>query len=283
MFPSEVGKMKKRDNKKIFNKILSDIKSVKIQGARNIAKAALYAYSINPGKNSIKKLMFARPTEPMLVNVLRKAEKQPYEKVLNHFDEAQKKINENVLKIINDGDVIFTHCHSTNVVNALIYAKKMGKKFQVYNTETRPLFQGRKTANDLRKAGIKVTMFIDSALGIALEKENPNDEIYSNKVFIGADALLNSGIINKIGSGLIAKIAKLEKIPVCIIADSWKYSSKKIQIEQRNLNEIWNKAPNGIKIKNPAFEFVPKRYISKIISELGTLNYDDFLKKIKLQ
>ena len=79
------------------------------------------------------------------------------------------------------------------------------------------------------------------------------------------------------------KIAKLEKIPVCIIADSWKYSSKKIQIEQRNLNEIWNKAPNGIKIKNPAFEFVPKRYISKIISELGTLNYDDFLKKIKLQ
>lgn len=271
----------KRGNEKKFNQILQDIKSVKIQGARNVARAALYAYSLTPTASAKEKLINARETEPMLVNVLKKAEKEHYEKILEHFGDAQNKINKNIFKLIKNGDVIFTHCHSTNVSLALIYAKKHGKKFEVYNTETRPLFQGRRTAKELRKAGIKVTMFIDSALNVAIEKENRNDKIYSNKVFIGADALLKNGIINKIGSNLIAKIAKMEKVPVYIVADSWKFSSKNVPIEQRKLNEVWNRAPKNIRIKNPAFEFVPKKYISKIISEHGTQNYGDFVRKMK--
>ena len=45
------------DKRKIFNKISKDIKEIKIQGARNIARKALYAYSLIPTENSIKKLM----------------------------------------------------------------------------------------------------------------------------------------------------------------------------------------------------------------------------------
>ena len=273
----------KKNNEKKFNEILEDIKSVKIQGARNIAKAALYAYHLNPGKKSRERLINARKTEPMLVNVLKKSEKESYKKILTHFDKAQEKINKNVFKIIKNNDVIFTHCHSTNVSNALIYSKKKGKKFEVYNTETRPLFQGRRTAKELRKAGIKVTMFIDSALSIAIEKENRKDKVYSDKIVLGADALLKNGIINKIGSNLIAKIAKMEKIPVYIIADSWKFTNKNVQIEQRSLNEVWSRAPKNIRIKNPAFEFVPKKYITKIISEHGILSYGDFVRKMKSQ
>ena len=163
--------------KREFNKILKDIKEIKIQGARNIAKAALNAYRLIPTKESEKKLLSSRPTEPMMKNVLYFAEKKiPYKKILNHFDYAQEKINKAVFKLIRNGDVIFTHCHSTNVVNALIYAKKKGKKFEVYNTETRPLYQGRKTAEELKKSGIKITMFVDSAIKIALTKEQDKEE-----------------------------------------------------------------------------------------------------------
>jgi ribose 1,5-bisphosphate isomerase len=255
------------DNKKRFDKISNDIKSVKIQGARNIAKAAFHAYSLIPEKNSIKKLLSLRPTEPMLQKVLSLVGKIPDKKILEHFDSAQSQINKNVLKLIKNNDKIFTHCHSTNVVNALIFAKKSWAKFEIYNTETRPLFQGRKTADELRKAGIKVTMFIDSAAAIAIEKENKKDKIFVNKIFLGADALLTNGIINKIGSGLISELAHNHKIPVYIIADSWKFSKKKVPIENRSLNEIWNRAPKNIKIKNPAFEFVPEKYISGIVTE----------------
>jgi len=266
-------------NKKRFNKILGNIKSIKIQGARNIAKAALYAYSLNPTKSSKEKLMKARPTEPMLVNVLNKIEKIPYKKIISHFKEAQDEINKNVFKIIKSGDVIFTHCHSTNVVQALIYAKKHKKKFEVYNTETRPLFQGRKTAKELKKAGIKVTMFADSAIDIALEKKQ--DTMKTDIVLLGADAILKDGVINKVGSGMIAELAKINKISLYIIADSWKYSSRNVKIEERDFHEMWKRVPNHIKIRNPAFEKINKNYIKSIVSELGILSYDNFLRKVR--
>jgi ribose 1,5-bisphosphate isomerase len=269
------------DKKRRFNKIIKDIKEVKIQGARSIAKAALKAYSLIPTKQSKKKLISARPTEPMLQNVINNIDGKKYEELLKHFDDAQDKINNYALKLIKKGDVIFTHCRSTNVVNALIYARKKGKKFEVYNTETRPLFQGRKTASELRKTGIKVTMFVDSALGVALSKEQGTKK--ADKVFLGSDALTKKGVINKIGSEVIAQIAKNNKIPVYIVADSWKYTSKIPPMEQRGLKEIWDRAPKNIKTKNPAFEFVPKKYIKAIVSELGVLSYDKFLKKVKKQ
>ena len=101
-----------------------------------------------------------------------------------------------------------------------------------------------------------------------------------SKIFIGADALVKQGIINKIGSETLAILAKKQKIPFYIIADSWKFSKAKIPIENRKLNEVWDKAPKKIKIKNPAFEFVPKKYIAGIVTEFGLMNYSQFLKKV---
>ncbi len=271
-----------RENVRKINKIINDIKKVKIQGARNITKAAVKAYFIFPSKKTKQMLLASRPTEPMMGNVLDLAESGiSKEKILEHFEESQKKINFSTIKLIKNNDTIFTHCHSTNVINALIYAKKREKKFKVYNTETRPLFQGRKTAKELKEAGIKVTMFIDSAIALAIEKESKKDKIYANKIFLGADALTKNGIINKIGSKMVAELAHLHKIPLYIIADSWKFTKQKVPIEHRSLNEVWDKAPKNIKIKNPAFEFVPKKYIEGIVSEFGILSYDQFLKRFK--
>jgi ribose 1,5-bisphosphate isomerase len=262
-----------------FNCIVNNIKSIKIQGARNIAKSALEAYFIIPSKSSKKILLNSRPTEPMMKYVLDMAESGiSKSKILEHFDYAQNKINEFVFKLIKNNSVIFTHCHSTNVVNSLIYSKKKGKKFEVYNTETSPLFQGRKTAIELMKSGINVTLLIDSALDDALSGKQGMKK--PNIILIGADALLNNGVINKIGSELIAKIAKQNKIPVYIIADSWKFTKNKINLEQRNINEVWDNAPKKIKIRNPAFEFVDKKYISGIISEYGIMKYNLFVNKI---
>ncbi|PJE81063.1 hypothetical protein COU58_04465 [Candidatus Pacearchaeota archaeon CG10_big_fil_rev_8_21_14_0_10_32_42] len=276
--------MKKRGlskERKIFNKISKDIKEIKIQGARNIAKKALYAYSLVPTESSIEKLISLRPTEPMLVNVLKKVKTQPSTKITLHFDEAQQKINKIVLELIKNGDIIYTHCHSTNVTGALIYAKKNGKKFEVYNTETRPLFQGRKTAVELRKEGIKVTMFVDSAMDVALSKNERTKKV--SKILLGADALLKKGVINKIGSGVIGKLSRANKIPLYIIADSWKYSSKPVKIEERDFHEVWANIPkkSKIKIENPAFEFLRKKYITKIVTELGMLSYRKFLRIVK--
>jgi ribose 1,5-bisphosphate isomerase len=264
-----------------FNQICKDIKSVKIQGARNIAKAALNAYYLFPGSPSKKRLLSLRPTEPMLAYVLDLVDKLPKEEILSHFDSAQNIINIEVCKLIKNNSIIFTHCHSSNVIQSLIYSKKKGKRFEVYNTETRPLFQGRKTAKELKNAGVNVTMFVDSAIKIALTKDQDKEENTHpvNLVLLGADAIIKTGIINKVGSGLIAEIAYKNKIPLYIVADSWKFSNKNIKLEQRDFHEVWG--TKKIHIKNPAFEFVPKENITRIISELGTFKFNEFLKKIK--
>lgn len=254
-----------------FEKICNEIKSVKIQGATNVAKAAIRAYSLRPGEKAKKILINLRPTEPALFNALRFLEKEGKKKVLSHFKESQEIINQEVFKIIKSNSIIYTHCHSTSVVNALIYAKKKGKKFQVFSTETRPLFQGRRTARELAKNKIKVSLFVDSAIHQAVKK--------SNLVLLGADAILDSGVMNKIGSQVVAEEARLHKKPVYIVSDSWKFSPKSIKIEERNFKEVWENTPKRVKIRNPAFEKINRKYIKKIISELGILNYSDFIRK----
>lgn len=268
-------------NIKEFNKICADIKSIKIQGARNIAKKALYAYNINSTKSAIKKLKSLRPTEPMLINVLTMIENgKKYSEIVKHFDVAQDEINKQVYGYIKNGDVIMTICHSTNVTNALIYSWKMGRRFEVYTLETRPLFQGRKTARELSSAKIPTTAFVDSAMGVAMNKEQEIKN--ATKIFIGADALLKKGVVNKIGSGILAQIAKNEKVPFYIIADSWKYSPKSIELEMRDFHEVWDKIPKNhhIKVKNPAFELIKKKLISGIFTEIGFMKYNTFIKQM---
>ncbi|MFH1209882.1 MAG: hypothetical protein V1663_03775 [archaeon] len=255
-----------------INKILRDIKSVRIQGAENIVKYGLKAYSLKPSKDTVNRLLRLRSTEPLLENSLRYAEKKGVKETLRILEEKEKKIIENGVKIIKNNSVIFTHCHSSTVMNILKEAKKRGKKFQVFSTETRPLYQGRKTAKELSKNKIKVTMIVDDAFHVALKK--------ADLILIGADAILKKGVLNKIGSGLFAEDAYRHKVPLYVASVSWKSSNKNIKIEERKGEEIFKEKSKYIDEMNPAFELVNKKYIKAIICEYGILKYDKFLRKV---
>lgn len=262
-------------NKFRFNRICRRIKAIKIQGATSVARAALKAYYLVPTKESKKILLSLRPTEPMLSHVISLADKLPKKEIIGHFSKSQDEINKQVFVLLQDKYILFTHCHSTNVVKALIYAKEHGRHFQVYNTETRPLFQGRQTAKELSKAGIPVTNFVDSAAAMAIKK--------SSIVLLGADAILKDSIINKVGSGMFSEIAFDNNVPVYIISDSWKYAHKSVKLEQRNFKEVWNPKTNKIHLNNPAFEPIDIKYIKGIISELGVLSPKEFVRRASLR
>ena len=142
-----------------FSQICKDIKDIKIQGAVNVARKGLEAYSLKPGKESIKKLLSLRPTEPMLRNVLEYAERFSAEDSFKMIDRHYEKIINYGKSFIKNKRKIFTHCHSSTVINVL----KLNKKLTVFNTETRPLYQGRRTGEELNKAGINVVNIVDAA------------------------------------------------------------------------------------------------------------------------
>jgi ribose 1,5-bisphosphate isomerase len=196
-----------------------------------------------------------------------------------HFESAEKAISSIGAKKITNNMIVYTHCHSSTVVNILKQAKLEGKRFVVHNTETRPLLQGRKTAKELAKAKIPVIHFVDSAARLALKK--------ADIVLLGADAITSEGkVINKIGSELIAEAAYHLRIPVYICTDSWKFDPNTIfgyeeEIEQRSGKEVWDSPPKGVHIDNHAFERIHPALISAIISEFGVYRPTVFVEEMR--
>ena len=259
-----------------FIELLHKIKSVQIQGATNIAKEGVKALKITKDPKCIQQLIETRPTEPALKNAIHYAQKHSVEEALAHFEETDKKISKLGADLIKDKSIIYTHCHSSSVVDIIIEAKKRGKHFAVNNTETRPLFQGRRTSRDMAKYKIENYHFVDSAMRAAIKQ--------SNLVLLGCDAITKTKVINKIGSELVAETAQRFKIPLYICTDSWKFDpttthGQETPIEYRGEKEIWKDHPKNTVIINPAFEHINPKLIKGIISELGILSFDEFVKK----
>ena len=154
------------------------IRKLEIQGARNAAIAAIKTIEVlakhTKAKNkteflkelaNAKEILFAtRETEPLMRNAIRwilnRVDKNNSKKVkdiaktvsssanqfLNNLERSREEIATIGANRIRNGSVIFTHCHSSTVTYMLQKAKQQGKIFEVICTETRPVFQGRKTA-----------------------------------------------------------------------------------------------------------------------------------------
>lgn len=279
-----------------FKETIEKIKNLEIQGAEHVAILGTKAFGLKLKKTSDPKLLQkyadelkqARPTEPALRNALhfclKYAKKKAttenvIEKVLHHFENGRKKIIEYGEKKIKNGMSIFTHCHSSTVTAIIIHAFRNGKKIRVYNTETRPLFQGRITAKELAEAGIPVNHFIDSAGFMALKK--------TDMFLFGSDAITSDGrVINKIGTAPLLEFANEYRIPSFACTNSWKFDPETLygteeEIEQRNANEIWKNPPQGVTIHNPAFEAVSPDRVSGLITELGILKPESLVNAIQ--
>jgi len=285
------------------------ITSLEIQGATNVALNAIrllmdYACRIeNKCKNfedwkeklnEAKEILFqTRETEPAMRNglnyITRSLEKNKeriengeivdlittfQEEYKNMIERARERIAEiGARRFPEDTSdkefIVMTHCHSSFVDAILMKAKSQGKNFKVIATETQPKLQGRKTVKRLTNAGIEVIHVIDSAMRWAVN----NYEV--DLILIGADSVTSEGtVLNKIGSRLLALVAHEEHVPFYVATTLLKYNPKTSfgileKIEIRNPEEIWEKPPKGVKIINPAFETVSRRYIDGLISEGG--------------
>ncbi len=263
-----------------LNKIFSQIKRLHIQGATAIAKKGVMAFAeyVAQGNNLEKdieyaksKLMSARPTEPMLFNAMEYVIKnsktrEDFIKYAKEFvrikEESEKKIAEYGASLIKNGTNVFTHCHSSSVIRIFKKAKEQGKDFNVICFETRPLYQGRVTARELVKLGIRTTLTIDSAMTEAFEVYPPS------AVFVGCDAITKTFIVNKIGTDTLAHAAKGHNVPFYVCTETFKYTDS-LKIEERDPDEVWKSRPKGLNIWNPAFDTVSNRFITNFITEKG--------------
>ena len=297
-----------------IEKIHKDIKDLNIQGATNVAIATfegmkLYAdISVVQDKELFYKEFFevadrlahARANEPLATNgvnyvknffnkkftVLPELATMKRELVsltddfLEIIGQSKKDLIEKNGRFFSNYNKIFTHCHSSTAVSLIKTIKQKKGNFEVVCTETRPRLQGRITAKNLLDARIKTTLIADSAAeSFIINRGSVPVEI----VFIGCDEMTQLGhAINKIGSWGIAMAAHYADKPFYVVTPFLKLDLEShhhnIEIEIRESKELWEDAPKGLHMYNPAFEVVDKGLITGYVTELGILKPGDIKK-----
>ncbi len=190
------------------------------------------------------------------------------------------------LELLKPGAGILTHCNAGGLATsrygtatAPIYlGQERGYQFRVFCDETRPLLQGaRLTAFELQAAGVDTTLICDNMSAMVMKKG------WVDAVFVGCDRVAANGdTANKIGTSVVAAVAKQYGVPVYVCAptstiDLDTPTGEEICIEERppeEITELWYRermAPEGVKVFNPAFDVTEHSLITGIITEYGVV------------
>mmetsp|Transcript_1965 Transcript_1965/g.5175 ORF Transcript_1965/g.5175 Transcript_1965/m.5175 type:complete len:311 (-) Transcript_1965:608-1540(-) len=188
------------------------------------------------------------------------------------------KITDAGSKFVADGCTLMTHGDSKVVSAILVRAASVEqKKFHVYVTETRPLGEGYKVAARLQRSGIPVTVVLDAALGAVMERVDV--------VLVGAEGIVeNGGVVNRIGTLLLAMAAKAFNKPFYVACESYKFT-RMYPLSQKELPSVpgidahapWQpqlpgvEAPEGVNFENIVSDFTPASYITLLFSDVGVL------------
>lgn len=314
---------------KTAEEIWNAIYLLQVRGAPAIGVAAAYGiYIISKGIDTEDYTEFqkefsrqkdyldsSRPTAVNLSWALKRMQRivdmhsgEPVERIREHLKREAaaiqeediavcRQIGEYGLELVKPGDGILTHCNAGQLATskygtatAPIYlGEERGYHFRVFADETRPLLQGaRLTAFELQSSGVDVTLICDNMSATVMKNG------WVNAVFVGCDRVAANGdTANKIGTSVVAAVAKQYGVPVYICAptstiDMNTLTGEDIKIEQRPAEEVtdmWYQermAPEGVKVFNPAFDVTDHTLIAGIVTEYGVARapYTESLKEI---
>jgi len=205
------------------------------------------------------------------VEALRRSVADASEAFVRQLDRAQEDLGRVGANRLADGDTVMTHCHSTDALACIEAAVEQGKSISAVVKETRPRQQGHLTAEQLRDAGVPVTLIVDSAARRYL------DEV--DHVLVGADSIAaDGGVINKIGTSGLAVNARERGVPIMTAAQTIKLhpetlTGHTVEIEMRSESEVIDRAAREeigeVAVENPAFDVTPPRYMDAIVTEQG--------------
>ena len=287
--------------------VIYAIKEMVVRGAPAIGCAAAYALTLVEEKeidDAVEKLSKTRPTAHDLfyaLNYIRTEVKkgrkalEVAEEYVERIVERCRRIGEMGEKLIPDNARILTHCNAGalatvdygTALSVIRMAKKKGKDVIVYIDETRPRLQGLLTAWEMEQEGIDYVIIPDNAAGYYMRK----GEI--DLVLVGADRIARNGdFANKIGTYEKAVLAKENNIPFYVAAPFSTFDENiergdDIPIEERGEEEIkvirdTEIFPKWMKVKNPAFDVTPSRYVTAFITEKGIFKPGDIERYLEV-
>lgn len=293
----------------IRNMVVRGAPAIGVAAAYGVALEALRLQHTSPAQflggmaTGIRQLEKSRPTAVNLFWALRRMQlrwqacsRLPLPQIASqllseahHIREEDIRINEAIgshgAALLPDGARVLTHCNAGALATAghgtalgvFRSAVAQGKKIAIIADETRPFLQGaRLTAWEMVQENIPVTLITDNMAGHMMQ----TGEV--DAVVVGADRVAANGdIANKIGTYMVAVLAARHHIPFYVACplstiDLACPTGQDIPIEERDENEVrgfrdclW--APDGVSIRNPAFDVTPAELLTALITEKGVI------------
>jgi translation initiation factor 2B subunit (eIF-2B alpha/beta/delta family) len=158
------------------------------------------------------------------------------------------------------GTRFMTHSRSSTLFNFFNSIKRK-RDLLVYATQSRPGSEGRLLAGELAVAGIRTVLIEDAEAMTHLPD--------TSALLVGADAIIPSGIVNKVGTRMIAIAARDLGIPVYCL-------SERIKIwpfDEPILNNLKARVANS-KSGDTIFEIIPGSLFDRIVLETGPATFD---------
>ncbi|KAJ1607635.1 putative guaning nucleotide exchange factor eIF-2B [Cryptosporidium canis] len=214
-----------------------------------------------------------------------------YQRIVNACERISFLISN---KYIIDGDVIVTYSNSSSVIKSLFKAAGMNKSFQLIVVDSKNNIDSssQNITRELSLKGIKTTYTLLNCLAYHLR--------YTTKVIIGSCAIFSNGyVMNRSGSSLVAMLAKIHRIPVMIVSESYKLCDKNYFEHSTIFNEVVEQkipdsqpCPSDISNGNfpmsqtvayiPYYDVIPPRFIDAIVTEDGIFSAESFSMQNKL-
>ncbi|WP_025900089.1 S-methyl-5-thioribose-1-phosphate isomerase [Sneathiella glossodoripedis] len=262
---------------------ISDYKSKSLAFADYLGDARPTAVNLRWAMDRLKEMVVQTDladTSQLHQQLIQEAEKIHAEDIVLCLGMAR-----NGLPLIKPGMGILTHCNAGSLATSelgtatapMYLAHQNGIPFKVYADETRPLLQGaRLTSWELQQAGIDVTLITDNMAAHLMSQG------LVDMVITGTDRVAANGdVANKIGTLGVAILAKHFSIPFYVACPSSTIdlnsaTGEDIPIEEREAGEVTtfagvSTAPEGIQVRNPAFDVTPNNLVSGLITEKGLI------------
>lgn len=277
-----------------YKEVIVAIKNMTVRGAPAIGVSAAFGMalaSIN-GENLDKVALEIKAARPTAVNLFWAVDRvlasdDPLSEALKMYREdmdTNRAIGKCGAEIIDNGDTILTHCNAGalacvdygTALGVIRAAYTQGKNINVICDETRPRGQGASLSVwEMQQENIPVKLIPDAASGFLMSQG------LIDKVVIGADRIARGGVVNKVGSFMVALAAKHHNIPFYVAAPYSTFDNEisifDTVIEQRDGDEVRyyggaRICPEGTEVINPAFDITPKELVTGIITEKGIIN-----------
>ena len=186
------------------------------------------------------------------------------EEIVNDVETAKHDAASNGVELLPDGATVLTHDYSSTVLESIELAVQEGRHLEVYVTEARPRFLGRKTARALATLDrVDATLIVDSAAGHYLDE--------CDRVAIGMDCIVDDTLYNRVGTFPIAATAAELDVPVSVFGSSAKIIEEGFAFENdfRSTSEVMREPAEGFRVENPAYDATPTHLLENVVTNDG--------------